>query len=94
MLFLALLLGKGLKSLEAAGLSAFGAGSLSNWLDRIFLNGVVDFLNFALPGFQPYIFNMADVAIGVGLALTALSVVFRFAVSLSRMYSTVDRQRG
>jgi len=60
---------------------------LSNLLDRIAFGTVVDFLNLNRGGFRPYIFNLADVAIGIGLALTLLGLglhAVRFAVVKSK----------
>jgi signal peptidase II len=54
-------------------------GSLSNLIDRIVLGRVIDFVNFSVPGLQPYIFNLADVAIVAGLALAMVGVVIHVA---------------
>lgn len=83
-MFLTLLLGNGLPPLAVFGLATFCGGSLSNWLDRVAFNKVVDFLNFALAGIQPYIFNLADVAIGLGMTLTALSILLNITGFLFR----------
>jgi len=90
-LFLTLLLGSGLPPLAVFGLSIFCGGSLSNWLDRVAFNKVVDFLNFALAGIQPYIFNVADVAIGLGLTLTVVSILLKAAGTLSRKMVAMRR---
>ena len=57
--------------LAAAGLILFVAGGVSNWIDRVALGSVVDFLNIGIGSFRTGIFNVADVAImaGVGLLL-------------------------
>ena len=53
-------------ALIAAGLVIGGA--LGNSLDRIFYGGVADFLNMTCCGIRnPYSFNVADIAIFVGL---------------------------
>lgn len=73
-----------LRLLATLGLSLFGGGSLSNWLDRVVIRGyVVDFLVVGWGGFHSCIFNMADAAITIGLTLFALSVVRHLLVSIS-----------
>jgi signal peptidase II len=67
-----------LRFLTVFGLSLFCGGTLSNLIDRITFAGVVDFLNFGLPGLQPYIFNFADVAIGAGIITVVLSNLINF----------------
>jgi signal peptidase II len=47
-------------------------GAIGNLLDRVRLGHVVDFVDF---GFFP-VFNVADSAISVGVALLVLSLVF------------------
>ena len=59
------------------GISLFCGGSLSNLIDRIAFGRVVDFVNFSAPGLQPYIFNLADVAIATGITLAMLGVVIQ-----------------
>ncbi|MFV0474137.1 MAG: signal peptidase II [Pikeienuella sp.] len=49
-------------------------GALGNALDRIRLGAVADFLNMSCCGIQnPYVFNLADVAIFGGAALMILA---------------------
>lgn len=60
------------------GLSLFCGGSLSNLLDRIAFDGTVDFLKLGLPGLRPYIFNLADIAIGAGIIIAVLNNVIIF----------------
>ncbi len=74
-----LMLPTGLRNPTVLGLSLFCGGSLSNLLDRIVLGGVVDFLHISWAGFQPYIFNLADIAIGAGIVVIILSMIFKFA---------------
>jgi len=52
-----------------AGLAIFAAGGLSNWIDRVAHGRVVDFIVMRLGPVQTGVFNVADVAIMVGLAL-------------------------
>lgn len=73
-----LILTPGFRVFTLLGLSLFCGGSLSNLIDRITLGGVVDFLNFGFAGLRFYIFNLADIAIGVGILITMLSCVPKF----------------
>lgn len=47
-------------------------GALGNVIDRIRFGGVVDFLDFSGTGVFPWVFNVADAAITVGVALLIL----------------------
>lgn len=51
------------------GLMLFLAGGLSNLVDRIALGSVIDFLNIGIGPIRTGIFNVADVAILLGIAL-------------------------
>lgn len=42
-------------------------GGVSNIIDRLFYNGVVDFISVSLPGWHWSIFNIADVVINIGV---------------------------
>jgi len=55
--------------LAAVGLVLFVAGGLSNLVDRIALGSVIDFLNIGIGPVRTGIFNVADVAIMLGMAL-------------------------
>ena len=50
------------------------AGAAGNAIDRIFRNGVIDFIETAFMDFP--IFNVADIAITVGAALLVIYVIF------------------
>lgn len=52
-----------------AGLIMFLAGGISNLADRIAIGRVIDFLNVGVGPVRTGIFNVADVAIVVGIAL-------------------------
>lgn len=54
---------------ESAGLALFMSGALSNLIDRIALGSVIDFLNVGIGPLRTGIFNVADVAIMIGIAL-------------------------
>jgi signal peptidase II len=53
------------------GLSVFVAGGASNWVDRVAWGSVIDFINVGVGPLRTGIFNVADVAImlGVGILL-------------------------
>ena len=65
------------KRVQAAGLGLIIGGALGNALDRVRLGVVTDFVDVsgALP-FFPWIFNVADSAITVGVVLLLLESVF------------------
>ncbi|MDQ2076074.1 signal peptidase II [Marinimicrobium sp. ABcell2] len=57
-----------------AGLSLLFAGGLSNFYDRLFNNGaVIDFINMGLGPLRTGIFNIADMAILLGLVIVIFS---------------------
>jgi signal peptidase II len=51
------------------GLAMFLAGGVSNLVDRVATGRVIDFLNVGIGPFRTGIFNVADIAIVVGIAL-------------------------
>lgn len=57
------------RKLAVIGLSLFIAGGASNWIDRLAFGHVVDFMNVGLGPLRTGIFNVADVAIMVGVGL-------------------------
>jgi signal peptidase II len=65
----------------ALGLTLFIAGALSNWIDRVLRGSVVDFLNVGIHSLRTGIFNVADVAVMVGVALVALGALRRIRKS-------------
>jgi signal peptidase II len=54
------------------GLTLFVAGGASNWMDRLIHGSVVDFLNFGIGPLRTGIFNVADVAIMLGIGTLVL----------------------
>ena len=54
---------------HTVALSLLLAGGFSNWVDRLSDGRVIDFLNIGIGGLRTGIFNVADVAIMVGVAL-------------------------
>ena len=51
------------------GLCLWCAGGASNWIDRVARGSVVDFLNVGIGALRTGIFNVADVAIMLGVCL-------------------------
>ncbi|MEM9170526.1 MAG: signal peptidase II [Pseudomonadota bacterium] len=68
-------LGRLARPLSAAGVGLVVGGALGNLYDRIAYGFVVDFLDFTGLYF-PWVFNVADAAINVGVALLILDAVF------------------
>jgi signal peptidase II len=60
--------------LDNVGLSLVWAGGVSNLVDRIETGRVVDFMNVGLGPFRTGIFNVADVAIMLGIGLVLFGV--------------------
>ncbi len=78
------MLDTGLRFLTTFGLALFCGGGTSNLVDRIAFGRVVDFLKIDWGPLQSYLFNVADAAIGAGVALTFLGAVCAFARLVSR----------
>ena len=57
---------------QMTGLTLFVAGGASNWIDRVIRGSVVDFMNIGIGWMRTGIFNVADAAIMVGIALLLL----------------------
>ena len=53
----------------AFGLALFVAGGVSNWVDRVLHGSVIDFINVGVGPLRTGVFNVADVAIMVGVAI-------------------------
>jgi signal peptidase II len=62
--------------LVAAGLGAIIGGALGNAVDRITHGAVVDYLDLHAFGRHFFVFNLADAAINVGVALLVLDLAF------------------
>lgn len=60
------------RKLMIAALGLVMGGALGNVFDRIRFGGVVDFLDFSGTGLFPWIFNIADAGITVGVVLLIL----------------------
>lgn len=51
------------------GLSLAFAGGVSNWIDRVMHGSVIDFLNIGFGPLRTGIFNLADVAVMLGVSI-------------------------
>jgi signal peptidase II len=59
------------------GLTLFVAGGASNWLDRLVRGSVIDFINVGVGPLRTGIFNVADVAIMLGVAIVVVAELRR-----------------
>lgn len=60
------------RPLLAAALGLVIGGAIGNLIDRVRLGAVADFIDVSGLGFFPWVFNIADSAISVGVALLVL----------------------
>ena len=73
---------------RAIGVTLFIAGGLSNWVDRVVRGSVVDFMNIGVGGLRTGIFNVADVAIMIGVVVFLLAELRRPAEPVPLARST------
>lgn len=67
------LFSKKLDLTQSAAYAAIASGGFSNWIDRARFNGsVVDFMNMGLGPVRTGVFNIADIAILVGIGILFL----------------------
>jgi signal peptidase II len=59
------------------GLSLFVAGGASNWVDRMARGSVIDFINVGFGPLRTGIFNVADVAIMLGVGIVGFNALHR-----------------
>ena len=57
------------------GISFIIAGAIGNFIDRIFLGSVIDFLDFMIGNFHWYVFNLADSYVTVGMVLVLVDSI-------------------
>lgn len=62
------------EGMRLLGAALIVSGGASNWIDRVATGSVVDFLNVGIGPLRTGIFNVADVAILVGVGLVVLTV--------------------
>lgn len=62
-----------------AGMILVFAGAIGNWIDRLFIGEVRDFIHFIIPiiNYDFPIFNIADIAVVVGMGLVVLEVIIQ-----------------
>jgi len=76
-------------ALTAAGLGAIVGGALGNALDRGLHGAVVDYLDLHAFGRHFFVFNLADAAINVGVAILILDLL----LARSPVGAAVDQRR-
>lgn len=64
------------KKLYVIGLSLMLAGTIGNYIDRLFLGYVVDFLSFRFGSYHYPNFNVADSSLVIGVILFAVDILF------------------
>jgi len=64
-----------LTNLSLFSYSLILGGIIGNLIDRIFLKGVIDFLSFKIVNYYFPIFNIADIAIVIGVILLGIEIV-------------------
>lgn len=62
--------------LIAAALAMILGGAIGNIIDRVRFGAVVDFVQLHALGYSFYVFNIADAAISIGVALLILDAIF------------------
>ena len=65
-------LGRTRRRLNAVATGMIIGGAIGNLLDRVRLGAVIDFLDFYIGSWHWYVFNIADAAICVGVAILLL----------------------
>jgi signal peptidase II len=59
------------------GLTLFVTGGASNWLDRMVHGSVIDFINVGFGPLRTGVFNVADVAIMLGVGIVVVAEIHR-----------------
>lgn len=60
------------------------AGTIGNYIDRLTLNGVIDFLSFKFGDYHFPVFNMADVFLVVGIIMVFIHFIFLDKTAVSK----------
>lgn len=63
------------KPVYSVGLTLLIAGTVGNFIDRILLGYVIDFIDTYIFGYDFPIFNIADMALTVGMAMFAVDII-------------------
>jgi signal peptidase II len=79
--FLSVWLRRESRPANAAALGLLIGGAIGNGIDRVVHGAVVDFVLFHVGGFEWYVFNIADAAIVVGVAMLLVSSLLPVRIS-------------
>nr|WP_279347213.1 signal peptidase II [Govania unica] len=63
------------RCLVAAALALVLGGAIGNIIDRVRLGAVADFIQLHAAGYSFYVFNIADAAISIGVALLLMDAI-------------------
>lgn len=58
------------------GIGLVAGGAIGNLVDRVLIGQVIDFIDVSAIGFFPWVFNIADSAINVGVAILLIDQLF------------------
>ena len=55
------------------------AGAIGNWIDRLFIGEVRDFIHFIIPiiNYDFPVFNIADIAVCIGMGLVVIEIIIQ-----------------
>jgi signal peptidase II len=60
----------------SVGISLMIGGTIGNLIDRVFRGYVIDFLDFDIFGYSYPTFNVADMALVIGVIMFAIDILF------------------
>ena len=65
--------------LTRAGMILVFAGAIGNWIDRLFIGEVRDFIHFIIPiiNYDFPVFNIADIAVVMGMGLVLIEIIIQ-----------------
>lgn len=65
--------------LTRAGMIFVFAGAIGNWIDRLFIGEVRDFIHFIIPiiNYDFPVFNIADIAVCIGMGLVVIEIIIQ-----------------
>ena len=58
------------------GIGLVMGGAVGNLIDRVLIGQVIDFIDVSAIGFFPWVFNIADSAINVGVVILLIDQLF------------------